>query len=174
MQQQLREAEGEDGHLATWLAGQQSMQETAAEIDRLLQVCVCDCVCATGTFMCCTVQGKFGTDGKRGGIQAVAFASLCCLQMADAVDAMADDFVRFRMFSVTVRQAKFELMSRALAARHALQRWVQEQWQASNTAQIARCGASLSHNMTHAWSSSRGSAARGRAFTGWHNMAGMT
>lgn len=49
VQQQLREAEGDDGHLATWLAGQQSMQETAAEIDRLLQVCVCDCVCATHT-----------------------------------------------------------------------------------------------------------------------------
>jgi hypothetical protein len=41
VQQQLREAEGEDGHLATWLAGQHSMQETAAEIDRLLQVCFC-------------------------------------------------------------------------------------------------------------------------------------
>jgi hypothetical protein len=68
--------------------------------------------------------------------------------MADAVDAMADDFVRFRMFSVTVRQAKFELMSRALAARHALQRWVQEQWHASNTAQIARYGGGLSSKQT--------------------------
>lgn len=60
------------------------------------------------------------------------------LQVVEAVDTMADDSVWFRMFSVNVRQAKFELTSRALAARHALQRWVQEQWHASNTAQIAR------------------------------------
>jgi aryl carrier-like protein len=58
-------------------------------------------------------------------------------QVAEAVDAMADDSVRFRLFSVNLRQAKHELTSRALAARHALQRWVQEQWHASNTALIA-------------------------------------
>jgi len=52
---------------------------------------------------------------------------------------MADDNVWFKLFSVNVRQAKFELTSRALAARHALQRWVQEQWHATNTAQISRC-----------------------------------
>jgi hypothetical protein len=51
---------------------------------------------------------------------------------------MADDSVWFRLFSVNVRQAKFELTTRALAARHALQRWVMEQWHASNAAQIAR------------------------------------
>lgn len=51
---------------------------------------------------------------------------------------MADDTVWFKLFSVNVRQAKFELTSRALAARHALQRWVQEQWYATNTAQISR------------------------------------
>jgi maltodextrin utilization protein YvdJ len=50
---------------------------------------------------------------------------------------MADDSVWFRLFSVNLRQAKHELTSRALAARHALQRWVQEQWHASNTALIA-------------------------------------
>jgi hypothetical protein len=35
----MKAAEGDGGHLATWLAGQHSMQETAAEIDRLMQVC---------------------------------------------------------------------------------------------------------------------------------------
>lgn len=59
--------------------------------------------------------------------------------MVEAIDAMADDAVWCRLFSVNVRQAKFELTSRALAARHALQRWVQEHWHESNTAQIARC-----------------------------------
>lgn len=63
---------------------------------------------------------------------------LLYVQVVEAVDTMADETVWFRMFSVNVRQAKFELTSRALAARHALQRWVQERWHASNTAQIAR------------------------------------
>jgi hypothetical protein len=50
---------------------------------------------------------------------------------------MADDAVCFRLASVNVRQAKFALLSRALAARHALQAWVQEQWHAANVSHIA-------------------------------------
>lgn len=61
-----------------------------------------------------------------------------CLQVVESVDAMADDSVWFRLFSVNVRQAKAELTSRALVARHALQRWLQEQWHTSNSAQVAR------------------------------------
>lgn len=38
VQQDMQAAEGREGHLATWLEGQHSAQETAAEIDRLLQV----------------------------------------------------------------------------------------------------------------------------------------
>jgi hypothetical protein len=39
VQQDMKAAEGDDGHLASWLAGQHSMQETAAEINRLMEVC---------------------------------------------------------------------------------------------------------------------------------------
>lgn len=60
------------------------------------------------------------------------------LQVVESVDAMADDTVRFRLFSINVRQAKSELMSQALTARHDLQRWMQEQWHTSNLAQITR------------------------------------
>jgi hypothetical protein len=38
VQQELKAAEGSDGHLVMWLAGQHSMQETAVEIDRLMKV----------------------------------------------------------------------------------------------------------------------------------------
>jgi hypothetical protein len=38
VQQQLDAADGEFGHLQGWIAGGHSMQETAAEIDRLQQV----------------------------------------------------------------------------------------------------------------------------------------
>lgn len=43
MQQELKAAEGSEGHLAMWLAGQHSMQETAAEIDQLMQVITTCC-----------------------------------------------------------------------------------------------------------------------------------
>jgi hypothetical protein len=39
VQTDLQAAEGTEGHLASWVAGQHSIQETAAEIDRLMQVC---------------------------------------------------------------------------------------------------------------------------------------
>jgi hypothetical protein len=38
VQQELKAAEGSEGHLAMWLAGQHSMQETDVEIDRLMKV----------------------------------------------------------------------------------------------------------------------------------------
>ena len=38
VQQQLDAAGGSGGHLDAWLAGQHSLQETEAEIERLLQV----------------------------------------------------------------------------------------------------------------------------------------
>lgn len=47
VQRALKEAAGTEGHLATWLAGQHAAQETAAEIDRLMQVC-CNCTAQQG------------------------------------------------------------------------------------------------------------------------------
>lgn len=38
VQQELKAAEGSEGHLAMWLVGQHSMQETDVEIDRLMKV----------------------------------------------------------------------------------------------------------------------------------------
>lgn len=58
-------------------------------------------------------------------------------QVADAVDAMAEDTVWFRLVSVNTRQAKAALMSKALATRHALQAWLQAQWHAGNVQQVA-------------------------------------
>ena len=164
VQQQLEAAEGADGHLATWLAGQHSIQETAAEIDRLMQVgqltwqdlsitarlCLArlpflgTCLLGQVMHLCHLLLARFG--------RAYHIKSRCAdrkqehcsqgwcvlLQVVEAVDASVDDAVWFRFFSVNARQAKSELMSRALGSRHALQRWMQEQWHASNTAQIAR------------------------------------
>lgn len=52
VQQEMQAAEGDEGHLATWLAGQHSMQDTAAEIDRLMQVC-CDGQISTSAAVGC-------------------------------------------------------------------------------------------------------------------------
>jgi len=38
VQQGLKSSEGDQGHLATWLVAEHSTQETAAEIDRLMEV----------------------------------------------------------------------------------------------------------------------------------------
>lgn len=131
---------------ATWQPG--SPASKACRRRRQRSTGSCRCVCVTvyvlHTLVCDILCRTESAQTGSGSAFTPLLLPRCCPQMADAVDAMADDFVRFRMFSVTVRQAKYELMSRALAARHALQRWVQEQWHARNTAQITRCGASLS------------------------------
>uniref|UniRef100_A0A383V949 AAA+ ATPase domain-containing protein n=1 Tax=Tetradesmus obliquus TaxID=3088 RepID=A0A383V949_TETOB len=95
VQQELNATGGPGGHLVGWLAGEHSLQETAAEIERLLQ-------------------------------------------LAKSVDAKSDDAVWFRLVAVDVAQAKAALVAQALAARQALQNWVQEQWHSSNQAIVAR------------------------------------
>lgn len=64
--------------------------------------------------------------------------SCCFLQLAKSVDAKSDDAVWFRLVAVDVAQAKAALVAQALAARQALQNWVQEQWHSSNQAIVAR------------------------------------
>ncbi|KAF6265404.1 dynein heavy chain 6 [Scenedesmus sp. NREL 46B-D3] len=95
VQQYLIAAGGPGGHLVGWLSGEHSLQETAAEIDRLLQ-------------------------------------------LAKSVDAKSDNAVWFRLVAVDVAQAKAALVAQALAARQALQNWVQGQWHTGNQAIVAR------------------------------------
>jgi len=59
-------------------------------------------------------------------------------QVAKSVDMKADDSVWFRLVAVDVVGGKTALVTQALAARQALQKWLQEQWQTQNQKVVDR------------------------------------